>query len=176
MRILKKRGLCGGLKRNRMGNKWTNIPRTVMKNGFVCTTNILLFVLAILTSLIVLLLLSPKLLSNPHLADHHHSNSQGEVLNENKLCEAIYRSEGGNRTNYPYGIKSVSCATKMECKAVCIKTMRHYKKDFARHGGHGVKNFIKYASFRYVGLRDRTREAWEKNVNFYCKKQGGCYE
>ena len=178
MKTLKKRGLCGGLKRNRRGNKWTNIPRTVMKNGFVCTTNILLFVLAILTSLIVLLLLSPKLLSSPHLADHHHlcSNSQGEGLNEERLCNAIFYSEGGYKTHYFYGIKSVSCATKMECKAVCIKTMRHYKKDFARHGGHGVKNFIKYASFRYVGLRDRTREAWEKNVNFYCKKQGGCYE
>ena len=144
MKTLKKRGLCGGLKRNRMGNKWTLF--------FLC--NVLFW----------------PLFLGRHLA---HG---GEVVNEEKMCEAIYRSEGGDRTNYPYGIKSVSCATKMECKAVCIKTMRHYKKDFARHGGHGVKNFIKYASFRYVGLRDRTREAWEKNVNFYCKKQGGCYE
>ena len=174
MKTLKKRGLCGGLKRNRMGNKWMNTSRIVMKNGYVCTNNILLFVTVGLTSLIVLLLLSPKLLKCPNLEDNHHLSL--EVLNVPKLCEAIYRSEGGDRTNYPYGIKSVSCATKMECKAVCIKTMRHYKKDFARHGGHGVKNFIKYASFRYVGLRDRTREAWEKNVNFYCKKQGGCYE
>ena len=94
-------------------------------------------------------------------------SQQGEVLNEERLATAIFYSEGGDRTNYPYGIKSVSCATKMECKAVCIKTMRHYKKDFARHGGHGVKNFIKYASFRYVGLRDRTREAWEKNVIWF---------
>ena len=139
MRILKKRVLCGGLKRNRMGNKWIFVLLFV----FYC---------------------------------YPLWQCYGENLDENKLCEAIYRSEGGDRTNYPYGIKSVSCATKMECKAVCIKTMRHYKKDFARHGGHGVKNFIKYASFRYVGLRDRTREAWEKNVNFYCKKQGGCYE
>jgi hypothetical protein len=151
-----------------------NIPHTVMKNGFVCTNNILLFVLVILTSLIVLLLLSPKLLSNPHLADHHHSNSQGEVLNENKLCEAIYRSEGGDRTNYPYGIKSVSCKTKDECRAVCIKTLRHYQKDFARHGGKGVRSFIFFSSKRFVGYNDREgQEIWIKNVTYFYYKQGG---
>lgn len=83
MRILKKRGLIGGPKRNRMGNKWTNISHTATKNGFVCTTNILLFILAILTSLIVLLLLSPK---------HLYLNSQGEVLNEERLATAIFYS------------------------------------------------------------------------------------
>ena len=171
MRILKKRGLCGGLKRNRMGNKWTNIPRTVMKNGFVCTTNILLFVLAILTSLIVLLLLSPKLLKCPNLEDNHHLSL--EVLNVPKLCEAIYRSEGGDRTNYPYGIKSVSCATKMECKAVCIKTIRHRWSLFKKHENNGIKNFIITLSRSYDSGDSRVGQAiWIKIVTRIYYKQG----
>ena len=175
MRILKKRGLCGGLKRNRMGNKWTNIPRTVMKNGFVCTTNILLFVLAILTSLIVLLLLSPKLLSTPHLADHHHlySNSQGDVLNENKICESIRCSEGIH-SRYPYGIKSVSCETKDECRLKCLESVRNQFKLFTRHGGKGIKNFIREFARRYDSGDSRAGQAvWIKNVTYFYYKQGG---
>ena len=51
---------------------WTNTSLIVMKNGFVCTTNILLFAKGGLTSLIVLLLLSLKLLKCPPLVNHHH--------------------------------------------------------------------------------------------------------
>ena len=150
-----------------MGNKWMNTSRIVMKNGYVCTNNILLFVTVGLTSLIVLLLLSPKLLSNPHLADHHHlcSNSQGEGLNEERLCNAIFYSEGGDRTNYPYGIKSVSCATKMECKAVCIKTIRHRWSLFKKHENNGIKNFIITLSRSYDSGDSRVGQAiWIKNV------------
>ena len=172
MRILKKRGLCGGLKRNRMGNKWTNIPRTVMKNGFVCTNNILLFVTVGLTSLIVLLLLSPKLLKCPNLEDNHHLSL--EVLNVPKLCEAIYRSEGGDRTNYPYGIKSVSCETKDECRIKCLESVRNQFKLFTRHGGKGIKNFIREFARRYDSGDSRAGQAvWIKNVTYFYYKQGG---
>ena len=173
MKTLKKRGLIGGLKRNRMGNKWTNISHIATKNGFVCTNNISLFVMVGLTSLIVLLLLSPKFLNSLHLADHHHSSL--EVLNENKLCEAIYRSEGEDRTHYPYGIKSVRCETKNECRLKCLESIRNNEKRFARHGGKGVENFIRFMSRRCVYCdfgECQARIDWQKNVKeiYYGRK------
>lgn len=127
MRILKKRGLIGGL--------------------------------------ISLLLLGP--LTNVG------SSQQGEVLNEERLATAIYWSEGGDRTNYPYGIKSVSCATKMECKAVCIKTLRHRWSLFKKHENNGIKNFIITLSRSYDSGDSRVGQAiWIKNVTRIYYKQG----
>ena len=127
MRILKKRGLIGGL--------------------------------------ISLLLLGP--LTNVG------SSQQGEVLNEERLATAIYWSEGGNRTHFPYGIKSVSCATKMECKAVCIKTLRHRWSLFKKHENNGIKNFIITLSRSYDSGDSRVGQAiWIKNVTRIYYKQG----
>ena len=154
-----------------MGNKWMNTSRIVMKNGYVCTNNVLLFVTVGLTSLIVLLLLSPKLLKCPNLEDNHHLSL--EVLNVPKLCEAIYRSEGGDRTNYPYGIKSVSCETKDECRIKCLESVRNQFKLFTRHGGKGVKNFIREFARRYDSGDSRAGQAiWIKNVTRIYYKQG----
>ena len=137
MRILKKRGLCGGLKRNRMGNKWIFVLLFV----FYC---------------------------------YPLWQCYGENLDENKLCEAIYRSEGGDRTNYPYGIKSVSCETKDECRIKCIESVRNQFKLFTRHGGKGIKNFIREFARRYDSGDSRAGQAvWIKNVTRIYYKQGG---
>ena len=87
-------------------------------------------------------------------------------LNVEKLVKAIRISEGtGSR--FPYGIKSVPCYSQSECKAICIKTVRHYENDFTRHGDGGINNFIQYLGPRYVCGRQGNCPAaitWEKNV------------
>ena len=100
-----------------------------------------------------------------------------ETVNEKidipKICEAIYRSEGGDRTNYPYGIKSVSCETKDECRIKCIESVRNQFKLFTRHGGKGVKNFIREFARRYDSGDSRAGQAiWIKNVTRIYYKQG----
>ena len=101
-----------------------------------------------------------------------------ETVNEKidipKICEAIYRSEGGDRTNYPYGIKSVSCETKDECRIKCIESVRNQFKLFTRHGGKGIKNFIREFARRYDSGDSRAGQAvWIKNVTYFYYKQGG---
>ena len=141
MRILKKRGLCGGLKRNRMGNK----------NGYV---------LAI--CFITLLFIGCQ-----------RQTEIKEKIDVSKMCEAIYRSEGGDRTNYPYGIKSVSCKTKDECRLKCLESVRNQFKLFTRHGGKGIKNFIREFARRYDSGDSRIGQAiWIKNVTRIYYKQG----
>jgi hypothetical protein len=93
--------------------------------------------------------------------------SKPETLNYEKLATAIYWSEGGDRTHYPYGIKSVSCETKDECRLKCLESIRNNEKRFARHGGKGVENFIRFMSRRYVYCdfgECQARIDWQKNV------------
>jgi hypothetical protein len=102
-------------------------------------------------------------------------SQQGEVLNEERLATAIFYSEGGDRTNYPYGIKSVSCETKDECRIKCLESIRNNEKRFARHGGKGVEDFIRFMSRRYVycGFGEcQARIDWQKNVKeiYYGRK------
>ena len=100
--------------------------------------------------------------------------SKPETLNYEKLATAIFYSEGGDRTNFPYGIKSVSCETKDECRIKCIESVRNQFKLFTRHGGKGVKNFIREFARRYDSGDSRAGQAiWIKNVTRIYYKQGG---
>lgn len=88
-----------------------------------------------------------------------------------RICEAIRKAEGVHSI-YPYGIKSVSCSTQDECKRVCIKTIRHYRKDFAKLENQGTEDFIEYSSRRYVAGDTRANQkSWVKNVKFFLTKE-----
>ena len=92
---------------------------------------------------------------------------RGEILNEEKMCEAIYNAEG-IQSHFPYGIKNGLCSSKKECRATCITTMRHYFRDFKKNGGQGFKNFISFSARRYVGDGDRVgKKNWVKNVTYF---------
>ena len=143
MRILKKRGLCGGLKRNRMGNS----------EKIFC-------------------IIAGFLLCFGHDA-FTQPVSKGDVIEYERLAESIFYAEGGYKTHYFYGIKSVSCETKDECRIKCIESVRNQFKLFTRHGGKGVKNFIREFARRYDSGDSRAGQAvWIKNVTRIYYKQG----
>jgi len=49
-----------------------------------------------------------------------------------QLADAIFWAEGGYKTNFPYGIKSVKCEGYDECRRICKNTIknniRRYRK------------------------------------------------
>jgi len=101
--------------------------------------------------------------------------SKGDVIEYERLAESIFYAEGGYKTHYFYGIKSVSCETKDECRLKCLESIRNNEKRFARHGGKGVENFIRFMSRRYVycGFGEcQARIDWQKNVKeiYYGRK------
>ena len=96
----------------------------------------------------------------------------GEVVNEEKMCEAIRKAEGIH-SKYPYGIKSIFCSGD-SCKQACLHTIRHSYRDFRIHGGSEIKEFIKCLGKKYVGNTDYIGEKnWIKNVTYWYYKQGG---
>lgn len=98
------------------------------------------------------------------------SSCKGAVVNEEKMCQAIYKAEG---YKIPFGIKSSYCF-KYGCspKMVCLHTIRHYWRDYAKNNGRTINGFIAYASRRYVSNSDRIgQENWLKNVSYYYNKE-----
>ena len=46
------------------------------------------------------------------------------------LADAIYMAEGGAKTNFPFGIKSIKCRGYDECRRICKNTIRNNIKRF----------------------------------------------
>lgn len=93
-----------------------------------------------------------------------------EGYSDEEFCETIRFSEGA-RSRFPYGIKSVRCASQSQCKDVCIRTIRHYRKDFIKTHKVVDDSFIQYASKRYVESKDKIgQENWVKNVEYFLKR------
>lgn len=75
--------------------------------------------------------------------------AHGEMTNEaaNKIADKIYIIEGGAKTKWPYGIKSVKVKDKFEARRVCINTV---KRSYVRWEKSGKKgSFIKFLADRY---------------------------
>lgn len=77
------------------------------------------------------------------------------------IADAIYRAEGPHK---PYGILSVRCEGKKECRKVCLNTVRNTHRRWVKRGRRG--NFIDFLADRYcppsvdpVGNRN-----WKRNV------------
>lgn len=75
----------------------------------------------------------------------------------NKIADAIYLAEGGKKTRFPYGIKSIKTS---HPRNVCITTIQH---SYAYWTGRG--SFIDFLSYTYCPFEDR--ETWVKNVKWF---------
>ena len=85
-----------------------------------------------------------------------------------EICNAIYIIEGGEKTNYPYGIKSVQCNGKKECEQVCKNTIENNRKRFAKQTKE--KEFLKFLQSRYCPDSVKGCETWLPNLKFYLKR------
>lgn len=62
-------------------------------------------------------------------------------------ADAIYKIEGGSEARRPYGILSVLCETKDECRRVCINTVRNSHRRWHDAGRPG--DFRSFLANRY---------------------------
>ena len=89
-------------------------------------------------------------------------------INIDKLANAIYYAEGGNKTKHPYGILTKYKVTTP--RQACINTIKHALKDW-----NGEGDFIAFLGSRYcpIGAKnDPTglNKNWVKNVRWYYAK------
>ena len=85
-----------------------------------------------------------------------------------EICNAIFIIEGGENTNYPYGIKSIKCEGKNQCEKICLNTVKNNRKRFAIQKTE--KDFLKFLQSRYCPNSEKLCENWLKNLKFYLVK------
>ena len=89
-----------------------------------------------------------------------------------EYADSIFWSEGGYETNYPYGIKSVSCDGMQECRRVCKNTIRNNIKRYADYGYKKYDDFLSFLASRYCPVKgDKTglNKNWIGNVKWFLK-------
>ena len=89
-----------------------------------------------------------------------------------KLADAIYKAEGGAKTNHPYGILAKYKTTTP--RQACLNTIKHKYKDWINQGAHG--DFIEYLGSKYAPVgaaNDPTglNKNWVKNVKYFLSIQ-----
>jgi hypothetical protein len=96
---------------------------------------------------------------------------------DEQIVKAIYKAEGGDKAQYPYGIRSVACDTKAECEKICYNTVRNNRKRYADYGHKTYDTYLEFLASRYcpVGASNdphNINQFWLKNVNFFLTKGG----
>ena len=80
------------------------------------------------------------------------------------MLKAIYLAEGGKQSAVPYGVLSVKCETKEECRAVCLQSIRNNLWRFLE-ATEQIEDFIKFMGMRYAPPRSHPlNRYWVKNV------------
>ena len=90
-----------------------------------------------------------------------------EVFTNSQIASAIYKAEGGTKTNYPYGILTKYKHTTP--RQACLNTIEHARRDF--NGG----DFVSFLGSRYcpVGAANDPQglnKNWIKNVKYFLNK------
>ena len=93
-----------------------------------------------------------------------------DQYSKEEICSAIWIVEGGENTNYPYGIKSVNCDGKEDCKNVCYNTVINNRVRYADYGNKQYDTYLEFLQSRYCPLRDAGCENWLPNLNYYLNK------
>lgn len=91
--------------------------------------------------------------------------SMASNLNADKIADAIYVIEGGKKTKYPYGIKSISTkGNRAKARQICINTIRNTHKRWI--AANKPNNFLDYLADRYCPASvDRVgNKRWKVNI------------
>lgn len=82
---------------------------------------------------------------------------------DEQIAQAIYKAEGGEKTKFPYGIRSVKCSGETECRKVCLNSIRNARKRWIRSGKK--EDFIVFMGRRYSPPKQNPN--WVSNVRFF---------
>ena len=95
-----------------------------------------------------------------------------EVFTNSQIASAIYKAEGGSKTNHPYGILVKYKHTTP--RQACLNTIKSAQKRFAKQSNE--QDFIHFLSITYCPIgaaNDPTglNKNWEHNVKYFLDKR-----
>lgn len=93
-----------------------------------------------------------------------------EYYSNNEIADAIFIIEGGYKSSYPFGIKSVYCSGYDDCRQVCLNTISNNRVRYAEYGYRQYKSYLEFLASRYCPICDEGCENWLPNLMLYLKK------
>lgn len=93
----------------------------------------------------------------------------------NAVVESIYWAEGGPRAKKPYGILSVSCNDRADCRRICYNTVRNNYFRWIKAGRKG--EYLRFLAGRYAPIGssndpNNLNQHWYGNVKRGVLKRG----
>jgi hypothetical protein len=85
-----------------------------------------------------------------------------------RIADAIYVIEGGKKTKYPYGIKSINTGgNRVKARSICINTIRNTHKRWI--AANKPIDFLDYLANRYCphSVDKGGNDRWKKNIRKY---------
>ena len=100
-----------------------------------------------------------------------------DIYTNNDYVQAIFWAEGGYHTQFPYGIRSIKCSSISSCRNICLTTVKHNRKRYAKYGYKCYPRFIIYLASRFAPMSGahltiserHLNGNWIRNVLFYLK-------
>ena len=88
---------------------------------------------------------------------------------QTRIANAIYKVEGGAKTRFPYGIKSIKTRNPRQ---VCLNTIANNFNRWQRAGSHG--DFLDFLGDVYcpASADKRGNENWKRNIHKLLKTKG----
>lgn len=91
-------------------------------------------------------------------------HSSDQIPDFDAIVDAIYITEGGNKTRFPFGIKSVKCSGYDDCRQVASNSVVNSYRRWQDAGSPG--EFIDFLADRYCppSVDKQGNENWKKNM------------
>ena len=95
---------------------------------------------------------------------------RAEEIDVPKLCNAIYKAEGGASATWLYGIRSVKYNDAAEAEQICLNSIRNNIKRWEKAGK--PDDFITYMGKRYCPPTAHSKNVhWVKNTTYFYNKE-----
>lgn len=85
---------------------------------------------------------------------------------DTEIVNAIYKAEGGVKTRFPYGVRSIKCTGEAECRQICLNSVRNGRKRWERAGMPG--SLIVWIGNRYSPPASNPN--WVRLVMYFLKE------
>ena len=95
------------------------------------------------------------------------SASEEPYYQTSDIVNAIWIIEGGLKTDWPFGIKSVYCKDYQACKKICKNTVENNRVRYINYGYKQEKDFTTFLAKRYCPT---DWETWLKNLKYFLNK------
>lgn len=97
-----------------------------------------------------------------------YTASASDNIDVQRIADAIYKIEGGKKTKYPYGVKSINTRQNtVKARIICINTIVNTHKRWIAE--NKPIDFLDYLADRYCPVdSDRIgNRRWKKNIRKY---------